>query len=215
MTALTEGAGELLEPPQGAGPQPINTKPLFRLMVERRASDLFFSPNAPIKIKIEGQIFPVNKQILTVDMVRQAAFGLMNPDQIERFGREQEIDFAISESGLGRFRVNVFRQRGNPAMVLRHVAGRIPKLADLSLPEPVQDLMTLKRGLVLVVGATGSGKSTTGTRISRSTSSRSRIRSSSCTPTSAPSSTSARSASTRAPTRTPCARWCVPHPTWS
>jgi twitching motility protein PilU len=161
MTTLTEGAGELLEPPQGAGPQPINTKPLFRLMVERRASDLFFSPNAPIKIKIEGQIFPVNKQILTVDMVRQAAFGLMSPEQLERFGREQEIDFAMSESGLGRFRVNVFRQRGNPAMVLRHVAVRIPKLADLSLPESVQDLMTLKRGLVLVVGATGSGKSTT------------------------------------------------------
>jgi twitching motility protein PilU len=161
MAASTEGVEDPMEPAQPTGPQGINTKPLFRLMVERRASDLFFSPNSPIKIKIEGQIFPVNKQILSVEMVRQAAFGLMNPEQVEKFGRDQEIDFAISESGLGRFRVNVFRQRGNPAMVLRHVAGRIPKLSDLSLPDSVQDLMALKRGMVLVVGSTGSGKSTT------------------------------------------------------
>src|ERR1700750_548235 len=81
----------------------LNTKPLFKLMVDKRASDLFFSSYAPIKIKIEGQIFPVNKQILTPEVVRQAAYGLMTAEQIEAFGEELEIDFAVSEPGLGRF----------------------------------------------------------------------------------------------------------------
>src|ERR1700682_2627687 len=84
----------------------LNTKPLFKLMVENKASDLFFTSYAPVKIKIEGQIYPVNKQILSPDMVKQAAYGLMNAEQIEYFEEELEIDFAISEPGLGRFRVN-------------------------------------------------------------------------------------------------------------
>jgi twitching motility protein PilU len=139
----------------------LNTRPLFKLMVERKASDLFFTCNAPIKIKIEGQIRPVNKQVLAPDAVRAAAFGLMTPEQVEHFQRELEIDFAISEPGLGRFRVNVFYQRGYPAMVLRFITADMPKLADLGLPESLADLAMLKRGLILVVGATGSGKSTT------------------------------------------------------
>ncbi|MBP7625372.1 MAG: hypothetical protein KA763_15530, partial [Xanthomonadales bacterium] len=77
----------------------LNTKPLFKLMVEKKASDLFFSSNAPIKIKIEGKIDPVNKQVLTADQVRQAAYGLMNQEQIDYFQQELEIDFAISEPG--------------------------------------------------------------------------------------------------------------------
>ena len=101
--------------------QVMNTKPLFKLMVERKASDLFFSCNAPVKIKIEGKIFPVNKQVLSPETVRQAALGLMTAEQIEHFNQELEIDFAISEPGLGRFRVNVFYQRGYPAMVLRYI----------------------------------------------------------------------------------------------
>ena len=84
----------------------LNTKPLFKLMVEKKASDLFFTSNAPVKIKIEGQIFPVNKQMLTPEVVRQAAYGLMTQEQIDAFNDELEIDFAISEPGLGRFRVN-------------------------------------------------------------------------------------------------------------
>jgi twitching motility protein PilU len=139
----------------------LNTKPLFKLMVERKASDLFFTANSPIKIKIEGQIFPINKQILTPETVRQAAYGLMSADQLEYFHREFEIDFAISEPGLGRFRVNVFHQRGYPAMVLRYITASMPKLESLSLPETVRDLAGQKRGLILIVGATGSGKSTT------------------------------------------------------
>ncbi len=138
----------------------LNTKPLFKLMVEKKASDLFFTSNAPIKIKIEGQILPVNKQVLTPETVRQTAFALMSAEQREYFLREFELDFAISEPGLGRFRVNVFMQRGYPAMVLRYITADMPRLESLGLPEVMTDLVLLKRGLLLMVGATGSGKST-------------------------------------------------------
>ena len=139
----------------------LNTKPLFKLMVERKASDLFFTSNAPIKIKIEGQILPVNKQVLTPETVRQTAFALMTPEQREHFLQEWELDFAVSEPGLGRFRVNVFMQRGYPAMVMRYITADMPRLDALGLPEMVSELTLMKRGLVLMVGATGSGKSTT------------------------------------------------------
>jgi twitching motility protein PilU len=138
----------------------LNTKPLFKLMVEKKASDLFFTANAPIKIKIEGQIHPVNKHVLTPEVVRQTALAIMSPEQREYFEREYEMDFAISEPGLGRFRVNVFLQRGYPAMVLRYITADMPKLDALGLPEVMRDLIMMKRGLVLMVGATGSGKST-------------------------------------------------------
>src|SRR5713226_91460 len=141
--------------------QVMNTKPLFKLMVERKASDLFFTCNAPVKIKIEGKIFPVNKQVLSPETVRQAALGLMTQDQIEHFNEELEIDFAISETGLGRFRVNVFYQRGYPAMVLRYITAEMPKLEDLGMPDIYKELVMLKRGLILMVGAAGAGKSTT------------------------------------------------------
>jgi twitching motility protein PilU len=142
-------------------PAGLKTRPLFKLMVERKASDLFFTCNAPIKIKIEGQIHSINKQVLTPDSVKAAALGLMTPDQIEYFQRELEIDFAISEPGLGRFRVAIFYQRGFPAMVMRHITADMPKLDDLGLPDILTDIAKLKRGLILMVGATGSGKSTT------------------------------------------------------
>jgi twitching motility protein PilU len=138
----------------------LNTKPLFKLMVEKKASDLFFTSNAPIKIKIEGQIHAVNKHILTPDVVRQTALAIMTAEQREYFAREFEIDFAISEPGLGRFRVNVFMQRSFPAMVMRYIAADMPRLESLGLPDVMRDLIMMKRGLVLVVGATGSGKST-------------------------------------------------------
>ena len=138
----------------------LNTQPLFRLMVERKASDLFFTANAPIKIKIEGQIFPVNKNVLTPEVVRQTALAMMNAEQREYFQRELEIDFAISEPGLGRFRVNVFLQRSYPAVVLRYISADMPRLENLGLPDTLRELIMLKRGLILMVGATGSGKST-------------------------------------------------------
>jgi twitching motility protein PilU len=130
-------------------------------MVEKKASDLFFSPYAPAKIKIDGKIMPVNKLEMTPKMVRQAAMELMDENQLEEFARELEIDFAISEPGLGRFRVNVFHQRGNVAMVLRYITAELPTLDELGMPEQLKDLVMLRRGLVLMVGATGCGKSTT------------------------------------------------------
>jgi twitching motility protein PilU len=155
--ALTEVVGAA-----GSSRHPtLNTKPLFKLMVEKKASDLFFTSNAPIKIKIEGQILPVNKQVLTPETVRQTAFALMTPEQRDHFQREWELDFAVSEPGLGRFRVNVFMQRGFPAMVMRYITADMPRLDSLGLPEVVSELTLLKRGLLLMVGATGSGKSTT------------------------------------------------------
>jgi len=87
--------------------------------------------------------------------------GLMTQDQIDHFNEELEIDFAISETGLGRFRVNVFYQRGYPAMVLRYITAEMPRLEDLGMPEIFKDLVMLKRGLILMVGAAGAGKSTT------------------------------------------------------
>ncbi len=139
----------------------MNVKPLFKLMVEKKASDLFFTPFAPAKIKIDGKIMPVNKLEMTPKMVKQAAIELMDENLMEAFSRELEVDFAISEPGLGRFRVNVFHQRGNVAMVLRYITSEMPTLDELGMPEQLKELVMLKRGLVLMVGSTGSGKSTT------------------------------------------------------
>jgi len=130
-------------------------------MVEKKASDLFFAPFAPAKIKIEGKIMPVNKLEMTPKMVKQAALELMDAEQMEYFTRELEIDFALSEEGLGRFRVNVFHQRGNVAMVLRYITNELPSLDELGMPQQLKELVMLRRGLILMVGATGAGKSTT------------------------------------------------------
>jgi len=139
----------------------MNVKPLFKLMVEKNASDLFFTPFAPAKIKIDGKIMPVNKLEMTPKMVKQAAIELMDESLLDAFTKELEVDFAISEPGLGRFRVNVFHQRGNVAMVLRYITSQMPVLDDLGMPKQLKDLVMLKRGLVLMVGAAGNGKSTT------------------------------------------------------
>jgi len=139
----------------------MNVKPLFKLMVDKKASDLFFTTFAPVMIKIDGKILPVNQMELTPKMVRQAALELMNEGQLEEFTRELEIDFAVSEPGLGRFRVNVFHQRGNIGMVLRFITPELPELDDLGMPEKIKELVMLRRGMILMVGASGSGKSTT------------------------------------------------------
>ncbi len=139
----------------------MNVKPLFKLMVDKKASDLFFTTYAPVMIKIDGKIMPVNQVELTPKMVRQAALELMDESQLEAFTRDLEIDFAVSEAGLGRFRVNVFHQRGNVAMVLRFITPELPNLDKLGMPDKLKELVLLRRGLMLMVGASGSGKSTT------------------------------------------------------
>jgi twitching motility protein PilU len=139
----------------------MNVKPLFKLMVDKKASDLFFTTYAPVMIKIDGKIMPVNQVELSPKMVRQAALELMSEQQLEKFTKELEIDFAISEPGMGRFRVNVFHQRGNVSMVLRFITPELPQLEALGMPEILKDMIMLRRGLILMVGASGSGKSTT------------------------------------------------------
>lgn len=155
MSTSADAAG------RGAGRSAVNTRGLLNLMAERGASDLFLTVGSPAKIKIEGRMRAVNKQVLTPALVRHAAESLMTSEQLDRFRRELELDFAISEPTLGRFRVNAFHQRGNVALCLRYISGDIPTLAGLGLPTVLQDLAMLKRGMVLMVGATGSGKSTT------------------------------------------------------
>jgi twitching motility protein PilU len=156
----TEPAGEgpLLDDGESGR---VNIKPLLKLMVEKKASDLFFTSNSPVKIKIEGVIYPVNKQMLSPEGVKQIAYSLMSSDQRDHLEQDLEVDFAISEPGLGRFRAAVFYQRGYPAIVLRYITAEMPTLEELHLPEVLTDLAMMKRGLVLMVGATGSGKSTT------------------------------------------------------
>ena len=139
----------------------MNVKSLFQLMVDKKASDIFLTSFSPVMIKIDGKIVPVNKIELTPKMVRQAALELMNEGQLEAFTRDLELDFAVSEAGLGRFRINVFHQRGNVALVIRYITQDLPELSELGMPEVLKDLVMHRRGLMLMVGAAGSGKSTT------------------------------------------------------
>lgn len=140
----------------------MDITPYLKLMVEKNASDLFFTVNSPVKIKMEGKASPVGKTVLTPDLCKAAAYGLMNEYQARQFDETLECDFAIGlPDGSARFRVNVFRQRGDVGMVLRLIPSKIPTTAELGLPDILDELIMHKRGLILMVGATGSGKSTT------------------------------------------------------
>lgn len=133
----------------------------LNLMVEKNASDLFFSVGAPVNVKIEGITHPLKMHSLVPGEVKQMAYSVMTEKQIAEFESNFELNMSISASGLGRFRVNVFMQRSETGMVIRYIKSKIPPLADLGLPPVLEKLVMLKRGLVLVTGATGSGKSTT------------------------------------------------------
>jgi twitching motility protein PilU len=135
--------------------------PLLQLAASKQASDLFFSVGAPVNIKIEGITMPVNAQVLDGDVVKRIAYEMMTPHQIAEFETEMELNFSFVASGIGNFRINVFRQRGDIALVARFIKAKIASSEELHLPEIIKDLIMEKRGLVLVVGATGSGKSTT------------------------------------------------------
>ncbi len=140
----------------------MDIAPYLKLLVDRSGSDLFFNAGSPIRIKIEGKLHAVGKNILTSDMVRGATQSLMNDQQKRIFAEHWEVDFAYATSEPpARFRANVYRQRGEPAMVLRLVPSRIASIDELGLPPVLNDLILQKRGLILMVGATGSGKSTT------------------------------------------------------
>lgn len=140
----------------------MDITPYLKLMVDKNASDLFFTVGTPVKIKIEGKITSVGKTTLTSELCKAAAYGVMNDGQIAYFEEHLECDFAITlANNVARFRVNVFKQRGDVGMVLRLIPSQIPKIDDFGLPEVLKDLILHKRGLILMVGATGSGKSTT------------------------------------------------------
>jgi twitching motility protein PilU len=135
--------------------------PYLRLMVEKNASDLFFSAGTSVHIKIEGETAPIGDTPLTVGTVKQLAYSVMNDDQSKLFERTLEMNLAITLEKVGRFRVNVYRQRGETAMVVRYIRGNIPSLEALNLPLSLREIVMVKRGLVLVVGGSGTGKSTT------------------------------------------------------
>ena len=136
--------------------------PYLKLMVEKSASDLFLTVGAPVKIKIEGKSQSVGKTMMTGDLCKAAAYAIMSEHQIKKFEDTMECDFAIPlPDGGARFRVNVFRQRGDVSLVMRRIPQNIPTVEQLGLPEVLKDLIMQKRGLLLMVGATGSGKSTT------------------------------------------------------
>lgn len=135
--------------------------PLLQLAADKQASDLFFSAGAPVNIKIDGVSMPVNAQILDAEIIKRIAYELMSPKRIAVFEAEMEMNFSFRFDGIGSFRVNIFRQRGDIAIVVRYIKGQIDNVEDLHLPGVLKELIMEKRGLILVVGATGSGKSTT------------------------------------------------------
>nr|WP_256489242.1 PilT/PilU family type 4a pilus ATPase [Pleionea sp. CnH1-48] len=133
---------------------------LLRLMAERSASDLFFSTGAPPHMKIEGVSTPMGQGALPPGAIKDIAYSLMNEQQKKEFEDNWELNFAISVEDIGRFRVNVFLQRGEVGMVMRHIKSDIPTIEKLKLPEALRGLVVERSGLVLVCGPTGSGKST-------------------------------------------------------
>ena len=140
----------------------MDIQPYLKLMVEKNASDLFFTTDAPVKIKIDGQIVSVGKTELTPEVSQAAAEGVMSERQRQEFESSNESDFAIAlPANSARCRVKRFRQRAQVGMVLRLIPMKIPTVADLDLPEILSEMIMIKRGLILMVGATGSGKSTT------------------------------------------------------
>ncbi|MCK5721124.1 MAG: PilT/PilU family type 4a pilus ATPase [Gammaproteobacteria bacterium] len=132
---------------------------LLKLMVHKNASDLFITAGVAPSLKINGKIGPVTQATLTPIQAKEIVFGIMSPAQKEDFIRDSECNFAISASGIGRFRVSAFMQRNNAGMVLRKIETTIPTMDSLGLPPILKELAMTKRGLIMFVGATGSGKS--------------------------------------------------------
>jgi len=133
----------------------------LKLMTEKNASDMFMTTGAPVYIKVEGKHYALGSTGLPTGMVKKIAYSLMDEGQKESFERDLELNMAVVLEGAGRFRVNVFKQRGEVGMVIRAIRNVIPSIEELQLPMVLKDVIMAPRGLVLVVGSTGSGKSTT------------------------------------------------------
>ena len=143
-------------------PNPPGTmERILRLMSEKKASDVYLSANSPALIKINGQCVPINNQSLPAEATRNLLAEILPPDRMAELDAEGELNMGFPIAGVGRFRVSAMRQRGSIAAVFRYISVDVPPLADLFLPPILGDLIMEKRGLVLMVGATGAGKSTT------------------------------------------------------
>ena len=132
----------------------------LKLMTEKNASDMFLTTGAPVYIKVEGKLYPLGNTGLPPGMVKKIAYSLMDEGQVPQFERDLELNMAISLPDSGRFRVNVFKQRGEVGMVIRAIRSTIPSIEELQLPQVLKEIIMAPRGLVLIVGSTGSGKST-------------------------------------------------------
>lgn len=139
----------------------MDVRSLLKVMVEREASDLYLTVDAPPIYRIHGSTQPADAPPLTNEQLEALALALMRGPQRTEFEEKMEMNLALYYKELGRFRVNVFRQRGNVGLVFRHIKAEIQTIEELQLPPIIKDIAMTKRGLVLVVGATGSGKSTT------------------------------------------------------
>jgi twitching motility protein PilU len=135
-------------------------KRLFQIMADKKASDIFISVGAPINIKINGVSVPVNQTMMTPDTVQQLLYEVLNERQVKEYEDEMELNTAFALDGVGAFRISAFRQKGSPAVVVRFIPGSIPAIDTLGLPDVLKEIIMHKRGLILMVGATGSGKST-------------------------------------------------------
>jgi twitching motility protein PilU len=133
----------------------------LKLMTEKNASDMFLTTGAPVYIKVEGTLHALGSTGLPPGMVKKIAYSLMDEGQVPMFERDLELNMALALQDSGRFRINVFKQRGEVAMVIRAIRSVIPSIEELQLPQVLKDIIMAPRGLVLIVGSTGSGKSTT------------------------------------------------------
>jgi twitching motility protein PilU len=136
-------------------------KRLFQLMSDKKASDIFLSVGSPINIKINGNAVPINQQLMDANTIRGLLNEVIDDKQKKEYEDSLELNTAYTLQGVGSFRISAFRQKGSPAVVVRYIPGSIPPLDTLGLPAVLKDLVLEKRGLILMVGATGSGKSTT------------------------------------------------------
>jgi twitching motility protein PilT len=138
----------------------MDMQTLLREMVNRGASDLHIKVGIPPVYRVNGNLEHVFDTRIDTEMMESFISDIMNREQLDRFEKNKEVDFAVGARNMGRFRVNVFRQRGSVAMVIRHIKADIPAFAELRLPEVILDMCMKRRGLILVTGTTGSGKST-------------------------------------------------------
>ena len=135
-------------------------KRLFQIMADKKASDIFVSVGAPINIKINGVAVPVNQAIMTAQTVQQLLYEVLTERQIREYEDEMELNTGYTLEGVGTYRISAFRQKRTPAVVVRYIPGSVPQFDTLGLPDVLKEIIMQKRGLFLMCGATGSGKST-------------------------------------------------------